>query len=302
MSTSISIPVIDLQEEFPSLSQKLIEACKTWGCFRIVNHGVPAALMSEMKSVVMSLFDLPGEIKRRNTDAIAGSGYVAPNVVNPLYEAFGLYDVGSPEAVQNFCTQLDISPLQRETIQRYSEAVHKVAMDIGRKIAQSMGVDGDCFFGWPCQFRINKYSFTTETVGSSGVQIHTDSGFLTILQDDENVGGLEVMEKNSGTFIAVDPMPGSLLLNLGDVATVWSNGRFYTVKHRVQCKDAVLRVSIALFMLGPKEAPVEAPSELVDDEHPRLYAPITFEDYRKLRLSTGLRAGEALALLSPPSS
>ncbi|XP_059661363.1 2-oxoglutarate-dependent dioxygenase DAO-like [Cornus florida] len=290
------VPVIDLQD-FPSQSQKLIEACEKWGCFRIINHHIPITLMSEMKSVVRSLLDLPPEIKRRNTDTIPGSGYVAPTKINPLYEGLGLYDIGSTEAVQAFCTQLDASPQQRETMLRYSGAIHQLAMDIGLKLGQSMGLGGDLFKGWSCQFRINKYNFTPETVGQSGVQIHTDSGFLTILQDDENVGGLEVMEKNSGEFIVVDPLPGTLLVNLGDVATVWSNGRFYNVKHRVQCKEATIRVSIAMFVLGPKEEEVVAPPELVDSDHPRLYVPLNFEDYRKLRLSTGLRAGEALELI-----
>lgn len=82
-----------------------------------------------------------------------------------------------------------------------------------------MGLTGYSFEGWPCQFRINKYTFTPETIGSSGVQIHTDSGFLTILQDDENLGGLEVMDE-SGVFVAVDPSPGTLVVNLGDAAVV----------------------------------------------------------------------------------
>ncbi|KAI8557984.1 hypothetical protein RHMOL_Rhmol04G0053600 [Rhododendron molle] len=218
-STSCCTPVIDLQN-FPSISHELIHACEQWGCFRIINHPIPATLMFEMKSVVRSLLDLPAEIKRRNTDVIAGSGYVAPTKINPLYEGLGLYDVGSTESVLEFCSQLDASPPQRDTILRYSQAVHDLAMELGSKIAESMGLGKDLFKGWPCQFRINKYSFTPESVGSSGVQIHTDSGFLTILQDDENVGGLEVMDKKSGEFVSVDPMPGTLLVNLGDIATV----------------------------------------------------------------------------------
>lgn len=78
---------------------------------------------------------------------------------------------------------------------------------------------------------------------------------------------------------------------------VWSNGRFCNLKHRVQCQEASIRVSIASFLLGPKEAAVEAPPELVDDEHPRLYVPVTYEDYRKLRITTKLQAGEALELM-----
>ncbi|KAE8126063.1 hypothetical protein FH972_020813 [Carpinus fangiana] len=260
------IPVIDMQEmEDVKQYKKLREASEEWGCFRIVNHNIPASLMSEMKKVVKELLDLPMEIKKRNTDVIAGSGYVAPSSSNPLYEALGLYDLGSPEAVRAFCSQLDASPQQREIIEAYAEAIHELGIDLGRKLAKR----------------------------SSGVQIHTDSGFLTILQDDENVGGLEVMDK-SGAFVAVHPCAGTLLVNLGDVAKAWSNGRFCNVKHRVQCKEATIRVSIASFVLGPKEAAVEAPPQLVDSQHPRLYAPFTYEDYRKLYISSKFKAGEAL--------
>lgn len=104
--------------------------------------------------------------------------------------------------------------------------MNDVATDIGRKLAESVGLFLDLFKDWPCQFRINKYSFTPESVGSPGVQIHTDSGFLTILQDDENVGGLEVMDKYSDQFVAVDPWPGTLLVNLGDFATVHKHTLF----------------------------------------------------------------------------
>lgn len=81
------------------------------------------------------------------------------------------------------------------------------------------------------------------------------------------------------------------------ITQVWSNGRLCNVKHRVQCKQATIRISIASFLLGPKEEQVEVPPELVDSEHPRLYKPFTYEDYRKLRVSRKLHAGEALALV-----
>ncbi|KAG5235770.1 adventitious rooting related oxygenase family protein [Salix suchowensis] len=287
------VPVIDLHE-FPGQYEKLRRACVEWGCFRIVNHSISSTLMADMKRVVGSLLDLPFDVKNRNIDVIAGSGYMAPSKVNPLYEALGLYDIGSSQAVETFCAQLDASPYQREVIEMYAKAIHGAAMDIARKLAESMGLNGNLFESWISQFRINKYSFTPETIGSSGVQIHTDSGFLTILQDDENVGGLEVMDP-SGVYIAVDPSPGTLLVNLGDIATAWSNGRLRNVKHRVQCKESTIRISIASFLVGPRDE-VEAPPELVDSEHPRLYVSFTYEDYRKLRLTTKLPAGEALEL------
>ncbi|XP_004287697.1 PREDICTED: 2-oxoglutarate-dependent dioxygenase DAO-like [Fragaria vesca subsp. vesca] len=293
----MAIPVIDLNQ-FPDSEEykKLREASVEWGCFRLVNHKIPLTLMSEMKKVVRSLLDLPMEVKKRNTDVIAGSGYMAPSEINPLYEALGLYDLGSSQAIQNFCSQLEASSYQREVIEKYAEATYEQIVDIGHKLAESLGVGSGFMKEWACQFRINKYNFIPESIGSSGVQIHTDSGFLTILQDDENVGGLEVMDK-SGVFVPVDPCPGTLIVNLGDVAKAWSNGRLCTVKHRVQCREATVRVSIATFLLGPKGEAVAAPPEFVDPEHPRLYVPFTIEDYRKLRIIKKLQAGEALELV-----
>lgn len=289
------MPVLDLQE-LEGHSEKLREVCEKWGCFRVVNHRVPLELMAEMKSVSRQLLDQPTEIKRRNVDVIPGSGYMAPSQNNPLYEALGLFDIASSVSVSNFCTKLEASPHQREIIESYAQAIYKSAVDIASKMTTSLGLTDYSFEGWPCQFKINKYSFTPEVIGSSGVQIHTDSGFLTVLQDDETLGGLEVMDK-SGAFVAVEPSPGTLVVNLGDVAVPWSNGILRNVQHRVQCKGAGIRMSIATFLSPPRDKLIEAPAEFVDAEHPRLYAPITYEELRRLRSSKKLHSGEVLELV-----
>ena len=78
---------------------------------------------------------------------------------------------------------------------------------------------------------------------------------------------------------------------------VWSNGRLHNVKHRVRCVAPVPRISIAMFLLGPKDGRVSAPEPFVDADHPRRYKEISYGDYRALPLSTGEHAGEALARL-----
>lgn len=102
---------------------------------------------------------------------------------------------------------------------KYAKAVHQLMMEIVHKMGQGLGMNDLSLEDWSCQFRINKYNFSPKSVGSRGVQLHTDSSFLTILQDDEVVGGLEVMKRN-GEFQAVDPCPGAIIVNLGDIATV----------------------------------------------------------------------------------
>ncbi|PWZ40560.1 2-oxoglutarate-dependent dioxygenase DAO [Zea mays] len=296
------IPVIDLRlaGSSPDESARLRDACERLGCFRVTGHGAPAGLLADMKAAVRALFDLPDDAKRRNADVIPGSGYVAPCPANPLYEAFGLLDAAAPADVDAFCARLDAPPKVRETVKTYAEKMHDVIVGVAGELATSLGLglEEHSFQDWPCQFRINRYNYTQETVGSSGVQTHTDSGFLTVLQEDECVGGLEVLDPATGEFVPVDPVAGSFLVNIGDVGTAWSNGRLHNVKHRVRCVAPVPRISIAMFLLAPKDDRVSAPEALVDAGHPRRYKPFNYDDYRRLRLSTGERAGEALARMA----
>ncbi|CAN8308029.1 unnamed protein product [Cochlearia groenlandica] len=292
--------IIDMEEVSDKiLNQKIREASEKWGCFRVINHGVSLSFMSEMKKTVIDLFERPCEVKLRNTDVLLGSGYRAPNETSPYYEALGLYNMASPQAVHTFCDQLDASTYQREIMVKYAEAIDGLAKDLARRLAESYGLaeTDDVFKGWPSQFRINKYHFEPESVGKLGVRLHTDSGFLTVLQDDETVGGLEAMDHSSGKFFPINPLPNTLAVNLGDLATIWSNGRLCNLKHRVQCKEATKRFSIASFLLGPMDTELEPPSEFVDDEHPRLYKPISYNGIRNLRINMSLFDGEALKLI-----
>ena len=110
-----SVPVVD----FEKLSEgeelkKLSEACEKCGCFRIINHSIPKTLMSEMKSVVKYVHDLPLEIKMRNKSIIPDSGYVPPIPTSPLYEGMGIYDMNkSPQALEEFFSQLDLPTYHR---------------------------------------------------------------------------------------------------------------------------------------------------------------------------------------------
>ncbi|KAK9733229.1 hypothetical protein RND81_04G052900 [Saponaria officinalis] len=260
------IPVIDLQK-IQKESHLLREACKLWGCFRLINHGLPFKLIAEMKSTMKALFDRPVEIKRRIKGEIEISGFRPPSKLNPLYECFSIYDA-SPEAVSSFCTDLQLTPQQSP----YN------------------------FENWLVEIRPNKYSFTPESIGSHGAIIHTDDGFLTILQDDESIGGLEVMDP-SGSFVSVDPALGTFLVNLGDVATGWSNGELRNVQHRVQCKEAGMRLSIAVFLEPPKDTIIEPHPQFIKPNQPLRISPFTHKQLRNTRVAKNLHVGEALYLV-----
>ncbi|XP_028790415.1 2-oxoglutarate-dependent dioxygenase DAO-like [Neltuma alba] len=299
VNMSLSIPIIDMQK-FPNEEEykKLREACDEWGCFRVMNHSLPKNLMEEMKKVATYLHDRPREIKKRNADVAKGSGYTYLPI-NPLYENMGFHDFGSSLDIDSFCFQLEASPHDKEIIKAYGEAIQELAVDIARKIKEcvvglSEVVD---FQDWRCNFKMNKYSFTLETIGLSGVHEHTDPGFLTVVQDDDLIDGLEVLHLPSGSFVPVPPLSGTFVVNLGDVAHVWSNGRFPNVHHRVLCKEGRTRISVVASLQAPRHRDVEVAKEFVDTDHPPLFMPFNFERYIESRWSKNMRVGEALDLL-----
>ncbi|KAD4179017.1 hypothetical protein E3N88_27608 [Mikania micrantha] len=292
------VPVIDMQK-VDGLGEELVKACEEWGCFRMVNHGIPVELMAEMKVVTASLFDLPEEVKRRTVDIGPGNGYVPRNAISSFYEGFSIDRISS---TNKFCDRLDVSTHQREIIYRYIKAIRDLAGHLGRKLMEGSGLAGDLFDGWWCQLRMNKYHYCAESVGLAGAGLHCDPSFLTILQDDEHVNGLQVVDKLSGEFTPVDYVPGTLVVNVGDIGKIWSNGRYYNVKHRIWCFEPKTRYSIALFVFGPTHKKIEAPSEFVDLKHPRLYVPIDADEYRLFRYANEMRTGDAVDLFRTNSS
>ncbi|KFZ01072.1 hypothetical protein V501_10238 [Pseudogymnoascus sp. VKM F-4519 (FW-2642)] len=65
---------------------------------------------------------------------------------------------------------------------------------------------------------------------------HTDSGILTILHQD-STGGLEVLNSD-GEWIAAPYIPGSVVVNIGDLMAKVSGGRWVATMHRVRATNA----------------------------------------------------------------
>ncbi|KAK8949270.1 Gibberellin 3-beta-dioxygenase 2 [Platanthera zijinensis] len=191
-------------------------------------------LAAEMKIVTRSLFKLPAEARRRSVnDNIHGGGYISSPELQFL-EAFSIYDASSTTDIHSFCSLLDTTTQQRcdlklnfffkknEIISAYIEKLHDVVINIAGKVAESVGYNlgGFSFDEWPCLARLNFFDFKVEEdIGCIGIPAHTDSGFLSVLQEDVCVGGLEIMNSH-GNFAPIDPVPGTLIVNIGDVGKV----------------------------------------------------------------------------------
>ncbi|KAL8670517.1 MAG: hypothetical protein Q9168_004951 [Polycauliona sp. 1 TL-2023] len=74
---------------------------------------------------------------------------------------------------------------------------------------------------------------------------HTDSGILTLLHQD-STGGLEVLSP-CGEWVAAPYVPGSIVVNIGDLMAKISGGRFRATFHRVRSSPGKERYSVPFF-------------------------------------------------------
>jgi isopenicillin N synthase-like dioxygenase len=118
---------------------------------------------------------------------------------------------------------------------------------------------------------------------------HTDFGTVTILKPGDAPGGLQVADAE-GTWHDVPMVPGSFVINLGDLMQRWTNDRWRSALHRVVNPPAdkratSSRLSIVFFHHPNYDVTVSClPSLLEADEQPR-HAPIGYSDFYRLRLA-----------------
>lgn len=119
-----------------------------------------------------------------------------------------------------------------------------------------------------------------------GLADHTDSMLLTILHQS-STKGLQIFRDGVG-WITVPPPPAppsstavdhhNLVVNVGDLLHILSNGRFLSVRHRVLVNRDRHRYSVAFFYFPPTESLI-AP---FDHNFP-IYRSITVKEYLFLK-------------------
>jgi len=120
-----------------------------------------------------------------------------------------------------------------------------------------------------------------------GAGAHTDWGALTILAQDQH-GGLEV-QTPGGQWIEATPMPGTFVVNLGDMIPRWTNGLYHSNPHRVRnhYSSGAPRYSIPFFYEPDYFARIEAvPGTVAPGEMPRFAACTAGEHLREMYWKT----------------
>ena len=188
--------------------------------------------------------------------------------------------------------------IYRVVYQDYCEAMKQVSLAILEVIGESLGVGRSCYrdiFADGCAImRCNYYPPCPEPELTYGLPAHTDPNALTILLMDQDVAGLQVL--HAGRWVAVNPRPGALVVNIGDQLQALSNGEYRSVWHRAVVNSDRERLSVASF-LCPCSGVVLGPArKLVTDETPAVYRSYTYDEYYKKFWSRNLDQEHCLEL------
>lgn len=182
----------------------------------------------------------------------------------------------------------------REDVLAYYRHVTAVGRLLFRGFALALGLDELHFEPHlrhpPSQLRLIHYPFDPAAQDRPGIGAHTDYECFTLLY--ATAPGLQLVDK-AGAWVDVPMIPDAMILNIGDMMEIMSNGRYLATTHRVR-KVKEERYSFPLFFscdydhvvapLVPGEAPRYAP--LRSGEHLHNQTAQTFA-YLKRRIASG---------------
>ena len=259
------VPVIDLSlaphsaAGRASLADSIGQACQESGFFLVVGHGVNSKLIKSAYDSTLAFFLLPEEEKDRAASSVGTQGfrrfggYVAASsgIDTPpdLCQLFSMNRFGEPgvaDGVQlgdqrEALTTPNMWPSRpaelRDLWLSYYSAMEGLANTLMSLFSIALDLP-DGFFDDTIDQHMtgltaNFYYPPTAPplAGQYRKGPHSDWGSLTILYQDD-AGGLQVKHPDSG-WRDVPFLPGSFVINLGDLMAEWTAHRWVSTVHRV---------------------------------------------------------------------
>ena len=182
----------------------------------------------------------------------------------------------------------------KRTVSQYYQHLRGISQQIFRAFALALGVNEDFFDAKiteaPSQLRLIHYPYNPEVKDAEGIGAHTDYECFTLLLP--TAPGLQVFNKQ-GEWIDIPLIENTLVMNIGDMMEILSNGKYLATKHRVK-KVGEERYSFPLFCACNYDTVIEpivetdAPrySALIGGEHLFNQTAQTFQ-YLKQRIASG---------------
>ncbi len=300
------IPVIDVhplyggsEDDVATLAEQARSILRDVGFAYVTGHRVPVDLIEKLREESRRFFALPDEDKRAIAINEWHRGYMAPK--SSLIVTSSVAKVSKPNQSESLLIMHELAeddpdmvagkPLQgpnqwpahqpalREAALAYVDHMQDLAGRIGSLLARCLGLPAGYFvpyFERPTTFlRLLHYPPQPAEDGLFGSAPHTDYGFITLLAQDD-VGGLQVLNKQDN-WIDAPPVPGSFVMNVGDMLAHWSGGLFASTPHRVINSSGRERYSQPFFYYPGMDTVIEP----VTGEKA---APIRYGDYLMERL------------------
>lgn len=286
------IPIIDLSqlsENSVDELSKLRSTLDNWGLFLAVGHGMEPDFLGEVMKVTRDFFKLPLEEKQKYSNLVNGNevrieGYGNDMVVSEkqiLDWCDRLYIIVEPES-RRIYSLWPTQPPFRDILSEYTVRCRNITNLVLESLAKLLDLRDDYFVDMLDEnavtfARLNYYPHCPKPDHVLGMKPHTDASVITIVFIDDNVSGLQL--QNNGAWYNVPIVPNTLLVNVGDVMEIMSNGFFKSPVHRVVTNAEKERLSLVMFYTMGPEREIEPVPELVDEKRPRRYKKIKTKDY-----------------------
>ncbi|KAL2320700.1 hypothetical protein Fmac_029669 [Flemingia macrophylla] len=286
----LSLPVIDFSDEnLKAGTDTWLSACdvvrgalEDHGGFLALYDKVDPLLYDSIFSAMEQLFDLPLEAKMQHTTDKPIYSYAGQRPDIPLYESMAIDNPLNAEDCHTYTTTMWPQGNNHfsESVNSYAKKVAELDYVVKRMVFESYGLENEKYESLleSTEYVLRCYKYRTPKEGETnlGVRPHTDSGFLTIL--NQRLNGLEIQLKD-GEWLKVEASPTMFAVLAGDAFMVWSNDRIRGCVHQVLMNSKVERYSLGLLSYAGKV--MEPEEKLVDEEHPLHYKP--FDHYGYLR-------------------
>ncbi|KAJ4953139.1 hypothetical protein NE237_029971 [Protea cynaroides] len=269
------LPCIDLQHLNP---EEIGKACRNWGMFRLVNHGIPIELGTQLQEQLMKVFSLPFEDKQAGlqspityfwgTAALTPSGVALREKVQKVNRIEGIY--ARLHLLPQMTTDDPMFISFRNLLEEYGKHMAELIRCLFEALRKNLGIDPALSKPYLSEyhglFRLYRYFPCSESSKEEGISAHTDSTVLSIVNQDQ-VGGLQVFKDDR--WIEIRPIPNTLVVNIGDMFQAMSNDEYKSAEHRVLNKQEA-RISICYFVHPEDDVVIQSTK----------YKPFTYKDFR----------------------
>ena len=300
------IPVVDLAPfrdgtDKVGVARALHEASRDVGFIYVRNHGIPDHQIEIARALAIAFFREPLERKLEVAVDKSHRGFLKiggakmdDDAIPDLKESYiwGL----EPTAGEEETFRVDplrglnrwpaFQPELAGPLQTYFQSAQDVALLLLRAFALGLDLPEDRFLMGSdrplSRASLTYYPPQPPSLGKEqfGVGPHTDFGVLTVLCQDD-VGGLQV-QGYDGDWIAAPPIPGTLVVNVGDLLARWTNDKYRSTPHRVINSSGKERLSLVLAYDPDNETLIDPSIVCRDGEAPK-YDAITCGDYLNWR-------------------